>query len=143
VSVARPRGRTTDQGEARPLGSQACAPPEYATRGRPRAVRAPPERAHWPSRSSHAGQERTPNSGTSTSPSFLEHCRWGCHARANQLTDRKFNGPNEVRSERGQREAWDAEHGAAGLSQARSTQRTSNPSSCRPSSTRVSGSVSS
>jgi len=31
------------------------------------------------------------------------------------LTDRKFNGPNEVFSERGQSEAWDAEHGVAGL----------------------------
>ncbi len=30
-------------------------------------------------------------------------------------TDRKFNAPNEVFSERGQREAWDEEHGAAGL----------------------------
>ena len=30
-------------------------------------------------------------------------------------TARKFNGPNEVRGERGQGEAWDAEDGVAGL----------------------------
>jgi hypothetical protein len=36
-------------------------------------------------------------------------------AELGRPTDRKFKGPNEVRGERGQREAWDAGHGAAGL----------------------------
>ena len=31
------------------------------------------------------------------------------------ITDRKFNGPNEVRGERGRGEAWVAEDGVAGL----------------------------
>ena len=39
-------------------------------------------------------------------------------APAASPTDRKFNGPNEVRGERGQREAWAADHGAADLARA-------------------------